>query len=77
MMKITEVLGIPPLQMLARGLKTKRYFSKPDESVEAYERIKTEKVSVDRTFRRLSTYFFCYELISHNHAIALKQNLSA
>lgn len=54
MMKITEVLGIPPLQMLARGLKTKRYFSKPDESVEAYERIKTEKEYKPLSSRKLS-----------------------
>ena len=42
MMKITEVLGIPPDHMLEKGQKTKRYFKRDDPAL-AYERIKVEK----------------------------------
>lgn len=53
MMKITEVLGMPPEHMLEKGQKTKRYFKRDDEAV-AYERIKTEKEYKPMLSRRVA-----------------------
>jgi hypothetical protein len=61
MMKITEVLGVPPVAMLEKGQKTKRYFVKSEvpDAPQPYERIKTEKV-------RHHSHFVCFLISGRN-----------